>query len=464
MNFSIVIPAYNECKTIRDIASQALTITPNVIVVDDGSTDGTADAVKSLPVNLIVHAENQGKAASLWDGITTAIKNSAEAIITMDGDGQHSPADILLLLEKAKHHPQTIIIGARLTDKHAIPAKRYYANKIANFWISWASGYQIADSQSGFRLYPASLFNELSIKINKSKSFVFESEILIRAAQKGIYSCPVLIPAIYSENARASHFRGVRDIALITRMVAFQLLKRGLYLPGLYNAWIKPFIKISHYEQAGLDGYFTLFISILLILLSAGLSLFIAYAYIFRIANCTSRKLIDEPSLFLVLGRKLSNNLPDIDYLHRLNCVLSLLNSQPESHALILGGYTGKSSLSESKAGLNYLIGKGISAFKITMEESSRNTLENLQQAKMLLQSDTRKIILITNRYHIARSKIMANGFGIFPEIYPAEKKFNIMSFALLKILSESFHLHWYLTGKYFAKLTNNQRMLARIS
>lgn len=237
-NIAIVIPAYNEEATIYDVAQSALNQCDKVIVVDDGSIDKTLEKLNGLPITLIKHEENKGKAASLWDGFMAAIELGADAIITIDGDGQHSAQDIPLLLNKAKEYPKDIIIGARLADKSAIPAKRYYANKFANFWIAWAAGYPIADSQSGFRLYPKALFDNLSISIEHS--FVFESEILIKAAQRGIYSHPVKIPAVYKKGARPSHFRGVHDIVLITKMVAKSLFTRGFYPSGLYHSCIRP--------------------------------------------------------------------------------------------------------------------------------------------------------------------------------------------------------------------------------
>lgn len=236
--FAIVIPAYNEEATIRQVVKLALNECEKVIVVDDGSSDKTISELDGLPIILIKHKQNKGKATSLWDGFMAALNMDVDSIITLDGDGQHSPADIPLLLDKAKKFPNDIIIGARLSDKSAIPAKRYYANKFANFWIAWAAGYPIQDSQSGFRLYPKALFDNLEISIEEG--FVFESEILIKAAQKNIYSHPVKIPAVYKENARASHFRGVHDIVLITKMVIKSLFFRGLYLTGLYHSCIKP--------------------------------------------------------------------------------------------------------------------------------------------------------------------------------------------------------------------------------
>lgn len=232
--FAIVIPAYNEQTTIKNIALRALKQCNKVIVVDDGSTDNTIKELQGLDIELIQHTHNQGKAASLWHGFESAITDKTiDCIITLDGDAQHSPEDITLLLAKQKRYPNDIIIGARLADKSSIPKKRYYANKIANFWISWASGYKIIDSQSGFRLYPVGLFSGLSIAITKNSSFVFESEIIIKAAQRGVYSRAVKIPAIYAKNARISHFKGVRDITLITLMVAKSLFSRGMYLQGL---------------------------------------------------------------------------------------------------------------------------------------------------------------------------------------------------------------------------------------
>ncbi len=240
-DFAVIIPSYNEEATIYDIASRALAFSSLVIVIDDGSTDHTIENLQDLPVILIKNEVNQGKAASLWKGIQVARRHNVKYIISLDGDGQHAPEDIPRLLVESEIKPGHIIIGARLADKSAIPAKRYYANRVANFWLSWAAGHPISDSQSGFRAYPGKLFDDLKISTSKRNSFVFESEILIKAAQRGIKCVAVAIPAVYAMNARPSHFRGVRDITLITLMVAHSLITRGLYLQGLYRSSIKPY-------------------------------------------------------------------------------------------------------------------------------------------------------------------------------------------------------------------------------
>ena len=237
--WAVVIPAYNESRTIRDVAVRALAQAPMVIVVDDGSTDGTAAVLEGLPVIVLRNGANRGKAASLYAGAEEAIKRGASAILTLDGDGQHCPEDIPLLVEAHAAAPAHIIIGSRLHRREEIPPARYWANRFANFWISWAAGYAIADSQSGFRIYPAVLFSNAKVNHGEAYSFVFESEILIEAARLGMHAKCVPISVIYSSRARPSHFRPVVDIARIVRMVAWRLLARGLYLQGLVRS-LKP--------------------------------------------------------------------------------------------------------------------------------------------------------------------------------------------------------------------------------
>lgn len=233
-SLAVVIPAYNEAATIADIASRALKQSGLVIVVDDGSTDGTAGQLIGLSVVFLRQNKNQGKAASLQTGFGYAFKQGAEKIITLDADGQHQPEDIPRLLEAAIRHPRKIIIAARLKGQESAPKSRLFANRFANFWISWAAGYRIRDSQSGFRLYPAKVLNSLQLDCSRSRSFVFESEMLIEAARAGYRSYPVEVDAIYQPDRRASHYKPVSDTARIVRMVAGKLFSRGMYPQGLF--------------------------------------------------------------------------------------------------------------------------------------------------------------------------------------------------------------------------------------
>lgn len=236
----VLIPAFNEAATIRDLVQRALTMVPDVVVVDDGSSDATAAQLAALPITLLRNERNLGKAASLWRGFEHALGRGARAVVTLDGDGQHSPEDIGRLLRTAARFPDSIVIGARLHDKQNFPPRRYYANQFARFWISWAAGYAIADTQSGFRVYPASLLRRLTPRDVSWNGFVLESEILIAAGRIGVHSVAVAIPGIYPKQARASHFRPVRDIARIVLMVAGRLLRRGMYPAGLWRSLRSP--------------------------------------------------------------------------------------------------------------------------------------------------------------------------------------------------------------------------------
>ena len=250
----VIIPAYNEAATIRELTEAALKIVPDVVVVDDGSTDNTVDKLQGLPVSVLRNERNVGKAASLWKGFEHALANGAQFVVTLDGDGQHNPEDMPRLLNVAERSPQSIVIGARLHDKKNFPARRYYANQFARFWISWAAGYPIADTQSGFRVYPASLFKKINHRDVAWNGFVFESEVLIEAGALGMQSIAVAIPGIYPKQARPSHFRPVLDIARIVVMVAGRLLRRGMHPLGLWRSLNLPMAIEIAPELATLAG------------------------------------------------------------------------------------------------------------------------------------------------------------------------------------------------------------------
>jgi len=236
MRLAVVIPAFNEARTIRSVVIGALRESPTVVVVDDASTDGTLDALSGLPVRVVRHETNLGKAAALWTGFDIAMAEGADYVATLDGDGQHDPADLPRLVSAAARYPGAIVIGARLLERASAPTSRRIANRFADFWISWAAGYPIADSQSGERLYPSSLLRVIEGTQDRGASCTFESEILVRGARMGFTSVAVPIRSSYPAGSRRSHFRPVRDIARIVSMVARALLARGLYPAGLWNS------------------------------------------------------------------------------------------------------------------------------------------------------------------------------------------------------------------------------------
>jgi len=236
MKIVAVIPAYNEARTIRDVAARTLRALPELIVVDDGSTDGTAAELGGLRVTVISTPRNLGKGASLGRGFAVALAEGADAVVTLDADAQHQPEDIPRLIEAWRAQPSRIVIGARVLDRDKAPPLRAFANRFANFWVAWAAGCRVIDSQSGFRVYPAALLRHVKVAHGRGARFAFESEILIEAGRAGVRSVAVPIAALYPPDRRDSHYRSVVDTARIVRMIAWKLLTRGLDLPALLRS------------------------------------------------------------------------------------------------------------------------------------------------------------------------------------------------------------------------------------
>lgn len=232
----VVIPAYNEGVTVRDVVARARQQCAHVIVVDDGSTDETLEVLASLEIAVLRNEQNRGKADSLWRGFQHALGHGAVGVITLDADGQHAPEEIPSFIAASLHNPEAFLIGARRPMQRRTSSWRYLANRVADFWISWAAGRPIEDSQSGFRLYPARLLRGLTLKHGPKQSFVFESEVLIDAARRGTQCLPVPISVAPRFGARASHFRPVVDILRITRMVAWKLLSSIFYPHGIIQS------------------------------------------------------------------------------------------------------------------------------------------------------------------------------------------------------------------------------------
>lgn len=234
-----VIPAYNEEATIQHLVERIHDHLDSIIVVNDGSTDETQKQAENSPCMLLNHAENLGKATALWRGIQDARQQGATHVLTIDGDGQHSPAEIPLMLAEANNYPEHIIIGARILKSENAPKARRFANHFADFWISWAAGEPIRDTQSGFRIYPMAVFESWQPNLARENGFVFESEVLIEAVRSGRNCRSVPIETRYPKQARHSHFRPVADISRIVIMVAGKLARRGFYPAGLWRILIK---------------------------------------------------------------------------------------------------------------------------------------------------------------------------------------------------------------------------------
>ena len=178
---AILIPALNEELAIRRVVEAALAVLPDVIVIDDGSTDGTLQEIGDLPVTVIRHATPKGKGESLRDGFREALRRGFDAVVAMDGDGQHDAADIPRMLLAARRYPDCLIIGARIRTRENQPNARRRANAVADWGISWGCGIPVADTQSGQRYYPRKVMQLVDLP---AQGFVFEAAILIAAVRE----------------------------------------------------------------------------------------------------------------------------------------------------------------------------------------------------------------------------------------------------------------------------------------
>lgn len=212
-----LICAYNEEKTIGSVVKGCKKYFDSVIVVDDGSTDKSGDAAVLSGAYVIKHPKNSGKGAALKTGFDFALKNGFDAVITLDADGQHDPAEISKFIDSYKNNSGDIIIGNRLWDK-GIYLSRYISNRIGVFFISLASGCKICDTQSGFRLYKKEVIENIKIK---SSGFEAETEILIKAGRKGFNISSIPVKAMYPKNCEnyKTNFKPVRDFYRISILV-----------------------------------------------------------------------------------------------------------------------------------------------------------------------------------------------------------------------------------------------------
>ncbi len=237
-NVAVLIPALNEALRIREVVLAALEESAHVIVVDDGSSDDTHACIADLPVILIRHPRRMGKGEALRSGFREARKRGFRGVLTMDGDGQHRAADLPRLLDSANRHPGCIIIGARLRKRASQPTYRRLANEFGDWGIAWGTGYQISDSQSGQRFYPAAV---IAMDDIPGENFAFEAQVVISAARRlGTRCVSVPIESRYrvagsEEQFRASHFRPLLDLYRITSHIVVQAVRYG-GMPAVYRS------------------------------------------------------------------------------------------------------------------------------------------------------------------------------------------------------------------------------------
>jgi glycosyltransferase involved in cell wall biosynthesis len=231
--FAFVIPAYNHPRNLRSVVLAALSSGAPVIVVDDGSTDGTADALAE-PMGAVVvrHERNQGKGAAILTGLQLAAASpvGARFAVTVDADGQHRPDDARNLLAAiATDMARCLVLGSRVGMRgRAVPWSSRFGRGFSGFWVRAAGGPSVSDSQTGFRVYP--LPETLALP-TRARRFQFEVEVLVHAHRAGIPIREVPVGVAYNPpGGRVSHFRPWRDFArnaaTFTRLIARRCLPR----------------------------------------------------------------------------------------------------------------------------------------------------------------------------------------------------------------------------------------------
>ncbi|MCK4360502.1 MAG: DUF2062 domain-containing protein [Bacteroidales bacterium] len=247
-NCCVIIPTYNNCKTLDNVITGVLKFSDNIIIVNDGSTDETDSILEKYKnLHILSYPDNKGKGYALRKGFESALEKGFNYAITIDSDGQHSPDDIPVFINKLETEPEAIIVGARNMNKENIPGKSSFGHKFSNFWFRFETGIKLPDTQSGYRLYPLKLIENMRFF---TKKFEFEIEVLVRAAWKGIKITSVPINVFYaSKEKRISHFRPVRDFIRVSILnsvlvfIAILYVKPFEFLKHLNKRTVKDFIK-----------------------------------------------------------------------------------------------------------------------------------------------------------------------------------------------------------------------------
>ena len=249
LKICVIIPTYNNERTLKRVIDSVLEITDDLIVINDGATDSTSRILKKYTdITQIYLPKNKGKGNALRVGFKKAEELGYKFSITIDSDGQHYPEDIAVFVNQLEFeiNKNILLIGSRNMNQEAVPGGSSFGNKFSNFWYKVETGIQLKDTQSGFRLYPLKELNKIKFYTSK---FEFEIENIVKAAWKGIIVKNVPVKVLYDEQERVSHFRPFKDFARISLLntwlvlVAFIYIKPRDLIRKLRKKGIRRFIK-----------------------------------------------------------------------------------------------------------------------------------------------------------------------------------------------------------------------------
>lgn len=208
MTYCILIPSFNAEKSLAAVAAESLRVGVPVVVVDDGSTDGTAGVVADLPVTLLQHGQNRGKGRALRTGFTWALEQGFDAVITLDADGQHDVSAAQRLYESARGNGIDLLIASRHSQFEKMAGLRAFWNRFGVWCMKKRTGFEITDSQSGFRYYSSNLLRSVKLFAD---GYDLEMEVLMKAWRNGFKVASLPVAARVADGRSTSHFRPVRD-------------------------------------------------------------------------------------------------------------------------------------------------------------------------------------------------------------------------------------------------------------
>jgi glycosyltransferase involved in cell wall biosynthesis len=205
---AVIVPALNAQRTLPRVVVEARAQLEPVLVIDDGSRDGTGDAARAAGAVVIRHPVNRGKGGALKTGFAWALENGFDGVITLDADGQHLASEIPKFLRERERGGADLIIGGRAHLFGEMLPRRRMANRFSAACIALTSGAKITDSQSGFRFYSAKLIRALELRTD---GFDMESEVIVRAGRRGFGIVTIPIDLGFVDGVATSHYKPLKD-------------------------------------------------------------------------------------------------------------------------------------------------------------------------------------------------------------------------------------------------------------